>query len=59
MGYIPYNMGATTPRGCCTHVITILWYLGYDEHFLTIPASFLDDVTVTVENSDSSDEDEN
>lgn len=34
--------------GCCAHIMTIVWYLGYARHQpnIRLPAQFLDDVTV-------------
>ena len=40
--------------GCCAHVMSILWYLGFcrfNNNF-DFPASFLDDVTVILESED-------
>ncbi|VVC90380.1 unnamed protein product [Leptidea sinapis] len=35
--------------GCCSHVMSIIWYLGYARHEgVTRPANFLDDVILRV-----------
>jgi len=37
--------------GCCAHVATVLWYLGYARHLpeISIPAEYLNDVCVELE----------
>jgi len=37
--------------GCCAHIATVLWYLGYARHLpeIPIPADFLNDVCVELD----------
>ncbi|VVD03954.1 unnamed protein product [Leptidea sinapis] len=44
-----YCNGRLRTVGCCSHVMNIIWYLGYARHEgVTRPANFLDDVILRV-----------
>ena len=40
--------------GCCAHIMTVLWFLGFGRHQSEIlsPAAFLNEVLVAAENPD-------
>jgi hypothetical protein len=44
----PVGLGTV---GCCAHITTVLWYLGFAQHLaeIPIPADFLEDICVELE----------
>ncbi|KAF9405685.1 hypothetical protein HW555_013689, partial [Spodoptera exigua] len=45
------HIGRTRTVGCCSHVMSILWYMGYARHqeSISAPATFLDNLLVGIQ----------
>jgi len=56
--YCQCKNGARTV-GCCAHIMSIIWYLGYARHNLPItsPAAYLEDYYIVLEQSDDDEDD--
>lgn len=48
LGYFCFCAAGKRTLGCCSHVMTILWYLGYSRHqsHFEAPAAFLDNLLI-------------
>jgi len=46
--------------GCCAHIMSVIWYLGYGRHHLPLnaPAEYLEEYHIVLENTDDESEDE-